>query len=209
MISDFFIERPVLANVLAILMMVIGAVALLALPVAQYPDVVPPTVQVTTRYPGASARTVVDAVALPIAAGVFEPAFGLVLRPEIAALSMSGSSLLVAVNALMLKRLRLPEPPAEPDTVPATSPARPKRPSCWASAMLSRMEFAMSESAGTMSRIFRHWTMAPLKSLFSNAAVPASASAFTFLGSIASAFAMRRSGSPCSRRPWAMASASA
>jgi Cu2+-exporting ATPase len=49
-----------------------------------------------------------NAVALPIAAGVFEPAFGLVLRPEIAALSMSGSSLLVAVNALLLKRLPLP-----------------------------------------------------------------------------------------------------
>ena len=49
-----------------------------------------------------------NAVALPIAAGIFEPAFGLVLRPEIAALTMSGSSLLVAVNALMLKRLRLP-----------------------------------------------------------------------------------------------------
>src|SRR5512140_3241522 len=66
MISKFFIERPVLANVLAILMVVIGAVALYALPVAQYPDVVPPTVQVTTRYPGASARTIVDTVALPI-----------------------------------------------------------------------------------------------------------------------------------------------
>ncbi len=49
-----------------------------------------------------------NAIALPIAAGVFEPAFGLVLRPEIAALSMSGSSLIVAVNALLLKRLRLP-----------------------------------------------------------------------------------------------------
>jgi Cu2+-exporting ATPase len=49
-----------------------------------------------------------NAVALPIAAGVFEPAFGLTLRPEIAALSMSGSSFLVAVNALLLKRLRLP-----------------------------------------------------------------------------------------------------
>src|SRR4249919_710221 len=66
MISKFFIERPVLANVLAILMVVIGAVALYHLPVAQYPDVVPPTVQVTTRYPGASARTVIDTVALPI-----------------------------------------------------------------------------------------------------------------------------------------------
>jgi Cu2+-exporting ATPase len=49
-----------------------------------------------------------NAIALPIAAGVFEPAFGLVLRPEIAALSMSGSSLLVAVNALLLRRLKLP-----------------------------------------------------------------------------------------------------
>ncbi len=66
MISKFFIERPVLANVLAILMVLIGAVALYGLPVAQYPDVVPPTVQVTTRYPGASARTLMDTVALPI-----------------------------------------------------------------------------------------------------------------------------------------------
>jgi Cu2+-exporting ATPase len=49
-----------------------------------------------------------NALALPIAAGVFEPAFGVVLRPEIAALTMSGSSLIVAVNALLLKRLRLP-----------------------------------------------------------------------------------------------------
>lgn len=66
MISKFFIERPVLANVLAVLMIVIGGVALYALPIAQYPNVVPPTISVTTRYPGASARTVVDTVALPI-----------------------------------------------------------------------------------------------------------------------------------------------
>src|ERR1700733_1958490 len=66
MISRFFIERPVLANVLALVMVLIGAVALLNLPVAQYPNVVPPTVQVTARYPGASARTVVDTIALPI-----------------------------------------------------------------------------------------------------------------------------------------------
>src|SRR5438105_104742 len=66
MISKFFIERPVLSNVIAILMILIGGVALFSLPVAQYPDVVPPTVQVTTRYPGASAKTVMDTVALPI-----------------------------------------------------------------------------------------------------------------------------------------------
>ncbi|MGW7029905.1 heavy metal translocating P-type ATPase [Streptomyces xanthophaeus] len=51
-----------------------------------------------------------NAIALPIAAGVFEPATGLILRPEIAALSMSGSSIIVAVNALALKRLHLPRP---------------------------------------------------------------------------------------------------
>jgi hydrophobic/amphiphilic exporter-1 (mainly G- bacteria), HAE1 family len=66
MISAFFINRPVLANVLAIVIVLIGAVALATLPVAQYPNIVPPTVQVTTTYPGASAKTVVDNVALPI-----------------------------------------------------------------------------------------------------------------------------------------------
>src|SRR6202167_5442116 len=66
MISRFFIEHPVLANVIAILMILLGAVALYGLPISQYPDVVPPTVQVTTRYPGASARTLMDTVALPI-----------------------------------------------------------------------------------------------------------------------------------------------
>src|ERR1700757_2065216 len=66
MISKFFIDRPVLANVLAIVMVLIGAVALFALPVSQYPNVVPPTVSVTTSYPGASAHTVMNTVALPI-----------------------------------------------------------------------------------------------------------------------------------------------
>jgi Cu2+-exporting ATPase len=49
-----------------------------------------------------------NTVAFPIAAGVFYPTFGLLLRPEIAALPMVGSSLLVALNALLLKRTRLP-----------------------------------------------------------------------------------------------------
>ena len=57
-----------------------------------------------------------NAIALPIAAGVFA-SWGLVLRPEMAALSMSGSSVIVAVNALMLKRLRLPHPEVEAATV--------------------------------------------------------------------------------------------
>ena len=66
MISKFFIERPVLANVLAIVIVLIGSVALATLPVSQYPNIVPPTVQVTTTYPGASADTLVNNVALPI-----------------------------------------------------------------------------------------------------------------------------------------------
>ncbi|MGE3449340.1 MAG: heavy metal translocating P-type ATPase [Microbacteriaceae bacterium] len=63
-----------------------------------------------------------NAIALPIAAGVFEPAFGLVLRPEIAALSMSGSSFLVAVNAVLLKRLRLPSPTETTDATATGAP---------------------------------------------------------------------------------------
>ncbi|HLM16034.1 MAG TPA: multidrug efflux RND transporter permease subunit [Reyranella sp.] len=66
MISAFFINRPVLANVLAIVIVILGTVALITLPVAQYPNIVPPTVQVTTTYPGANAKTVIDNVALPI-----------------------------------------------------------------------------------------------------------------------------------------------
>ncbi len=66
MIAKFFIERPILANVIALLTMLLGIVSLLRLPVAQYPNVVPPTVQVTARYPGASAATLIRDVALPI-----------------------------------------------------------------------------------------------------------------------------------------------
>jgi HAE1 family hydrophobic/amphiphilic exporter-1 len=65
-ISKFFIERPVLANVIALVMVLIGVVAIFGLPVSQYPNVVPPTIAVTARYPGASAQSVIDTVALPI-----------------------------------------------------------------------------------------------------------------------------------------------
>lgn len=63
-----------------------------------------------------------NVIALPIAAGVFEPSLGLVLRPEIAALSMSGSSFIVAVNALMLKRLKLPAPESPAPSAAAKAP---------------------------------------------------------------------------------------
>ena len=66
MFAKFFIERPVLANVIAIVIMLLGGVAVCTLPVAQYPPITPPTVQVTATYPGASAKTLVETVALPI-----------------------------------------------------------------------------------------------------------------------------------------------
>ncbi len=66
MIAKYFIERPVLANVIAVLTIILGLVALQRLPVSQYPNVVPPTVQVTARYPGATAQTMIRDVALPI-----------------------------------------------------------------------------------------------------------------------------------------------
>ena len=66
MFAKFFIERPVLANVIAIVIMLLGGVAVWTLPVAQYPPITPPTVQVTANYPGASAKTLVETVALPI-----------------------------------------------------------------------------------------------------------------------------------------------
>jgi multidrug efflux pump subunit AcrB len=64
--SRFFIDRPVFAIVLSIVMTIIGGVALLALPIAQYPEVTPPVVQVSALYPGASAKVVADTVAAPI-----------------------------------------------------------------------------------------------------------------------------------------------
>lgn len=66
MISKFFIERPVLANVIAMLLVLLGLVAIAVLPVTQYPAIVPPTIQVTTSYPGADAKTLINTVALPI-----------------------------------------------------------------------------------------------------------------------------------------------
>ena len=66
MISKFFIERPIFANVIAIITIILGIVSLENLPVAQYPAIVPPTIQVTTRYPGASADIIAKTVGIPI-----------------------------------------------------------------------------------------------------------------------------------------------
>ncbi len=66
MISNFFIDRPVAANVIAWMTILLGVVALRNLPVERYPNITPPTVQVTATYPGANSRVVADTVAAPI-----------------------------------------------------------------------------------------------------------------------------------------------
>ena len=68
--SKFFIERPILANVIAIITIVLGLVCLLILPVSQYPNIVPPTIRVTTTYPGASADVIAATVGIPLEQGV-------------------------------------------------------------------------------------------------------------------------------------------
>lgn len=66
MFSHFFIDRPVLATVLSVVIVIVGAVALVGLPIAQYPEIAPPTVSVTAFYPGANAKVVAETVATPI-----------------------------------------------------------------------------------------------------------------------------------------------
>ena len=66
MLSKFFIDRPVFANVIAIVTILLGVVALYRLPVERYPAITPPTVVVTGNYPGANAKVVADTVAAPI-----------------------------------------------------------------------------------------------------------------------------------------------
>ncbi len=64
--SNFFIRRPIVAMVIAIITVVVGIVAMLGLPIAQYPNIVPPQIQVATTYVGADALTVEQSVATPI-----------------------------------------------------------------------------------------------------------------------------------------------
>jgi len=65
-ISDFFIKRPIFAGVLSIIIFLVGAISLWLLPVSEYPEVVPPTVIVTARYPGANPKTIAETVSTPL-----------------------------------------------------------------------------------------------------------------------------------------------
>src|SRR5712692_11658316 len=66
MIPHFFIDRPLFASVLSIVIVVLGLVALQGLPIAQFPEITPPVVQIEADYPGASAEVIADSVARPI-----------------------------------------------------------------------------------------------------------------------------------------------
>ena len=66
MFSKFFIDRPIFATVLAIIMVLVGLMTVKTLPVAQFPDITPPTVMVSASYPGADAKTVAESVGVPI-----------------------------------------------------------------------------------------------------------------------------------------------
>src|SRR5882724_9820711 len=66
MLARFFIDRPVLAWVMSIIIILLGAIAAGFLPIAEYPEVTPPTVRVQANYPGANAQVVADTVAAPI-----------------------------------------------------------------------------------------------------------------------------------------------
>src|SRR5262245_30860421 len=66
MFTHLFIDRPIFASVLSIVIVIVGTVALTQLPIAQYPEVAPPTITVTANYPGANAKVVADTVATPI-----------------------------------------------------------------------------------------------------------------------------------------------
>src|SRR5947209_7449362 len=65
-LSHFFIDRPIFATVLSVFITLIGAVAYFNLPVAQYPEIAPPTIEVRASYPGASAEVVANTVATPL-----------------------------------------------------------------------------------------------------------------------------------------------
>ena len=66
MFSRIFIRRPIFASVISIVIVIIGGVAMAALPIARYPEIAPPTVEVKATYPGANAKTVAETVATPI-----------------------------------------------------------------------------------------------------------------------------------------------
>ncbi len=72
-ISHFFIDRPIFATVVSVVIVILGAVAFSRLPIAQYPNIVPPVINISGQYPGANAEVVASTVVAPIEEQVFSP----------------------------------------------------------------------------------------------------------------------------------------
>ena len=64
--AHFFVDRPIFASVISLLLLIVGTIAYIELPVAQYPEIAPPTIVVRTAYPGADPQTIADTVSTPI-----------------------------------------------------------------------------------------------------------------------------------------------
>jgi len=62
----FFIDRPIFATVLSLIVVIVGLIAQQSLPIAEYPEIAPPTVNISATYPGASAQVIAETVATPI-----------------------------------------------------------------------------------------------------------------------------------------------
>ena len=65
-LSHFFIDRPIFATVMSVILAIVGAIALRALPISEYPEIAPPTVNIAATYPGATAEVIAETVASPI-----------------------------------------------------------------------------------------------------------------------------------------------
>ena len=109
---DFFIHRPVFASVIAVIMILTGLIAYNLLPVAQFPDITPPQVVVTTTYPGASSQIVANTVTTPLEQQINGV-------PGMAYMSMKGIDQL----SYWAARNRNANTIARTNTIPATAPA--------------------------------------------------------------------------------------
>ena len=131
MLSRFFIENPIFASVISIVIVMAGAVSVGVLPIAQYPDITPPTVEVKATYPGANASVVAETVASPIEQAVI--GVEIVLPPSGSAIDILNDHTLLLnenIDSYFIPGLEAREPAPEtairagPIPVPPPPPPR-------------------------------------------------------------------------------------
>ena len=158
-LSHFFIDRPVFAVVVSMLITLLGVIAYPTLPVAQYPQIVPPTVTITATYPGASAETLADTVADPIE----EQINGVENMLYMSSQSTGDGHLHITVTfklgtdpdkaQVLVENRVATATPRLPDVVrnAASSCARPRPTSCWPSTCIRRTARSTSSTSPTTS----------------------------------------------------------